>query len=244
MEKSEWFEEWFDTPFYHILYQDRDIEEATKFVTNLVEQLQLKNGAKILDLACGKGRHSITLNKLGFNVIGADLSVNSIAAAKSYENDTLHFVVQDMREPIANERLDAILNLFTSFGYFDDTKDNLKVLKSCASMLHKKGILVIDFMNATKVIQTIVPQETKLIDGVKFGITREFDGTHICKSISFGHVGRTHIYAERVQALKKEDFEKMLKESNFTVKGFYGNYEFATFDEHQSDRLIIIAEKK
>src|SRR5690606_34846729 len=99
------------------LYQNRDEEEAAIFIEKLIAVTELKKGAKILDLACGKGRHSIQLNKLGFNVIGIDLSVNSIARAKKYENETLRFAVQDMREAIAGEKFDAIFNLFTSFGY-------------------------------------------------------------------------------------------------------------------------------
>jgi 2-polyprenyl-3-methyl-5-hydroxy-6-metoxy-1,4-benzoquinol methylase len=242
MEKSEWFEEWFDTPFYHILYQDRDLEEATVFVTHLVEQLKIKKGAKILDLACGKGRHSKTLNNLGFDVTGSDLSVNSIAQAKIYENDSLRFVVQDMREPIPNEKFNVILNLFTSFGYFDQTEDNLVVLNACHKMLEKKGLLVIDFMNSDKVIHSLVPFETKTVEGITFSITREFDKTHICKSISFGHIGRVHAYTERVQALRKDDFEDLLKKSNFTIKKCYGGYELNPFHKENSDRLIIIAE--
>lgn len=244
MEKSEWFEEWFDTPFYHILYQDRNVEEATSFVQKLIQKLNLPKGIRVLDLACGKGRHSITLNKMGFDVVGADLSVNSIAQAKVHENDRLNFIVHDMREVIPNEQFGAILNLFTSFGYFDEMNDNLKVLKSCHEMLANKGILVIDFMNADNVISSLVETETKEVEGITFAISRKYDGTHICKSISFGHLGRTHTFTERVQALRKADFEKMLKESDFVLKACYGDYELTTFDAQKSERLIIVAEKQ
>ena len=95
--KSEnWFASWFDTPYYHILYKDRNYREAQIFMDNLTHYLNLPEKAKVLDLACGKGRHSIYLNQLGFDVVGADLSENSIAIASKNSNDTLHFQVHDM----------------------------------------------------------------------------------------------------------------------------------------------------
>lgn len=244
MEKSEWFEEWFNTPFYHILYQNRNEEEASAFIGRLMDAIHIERHTKILDLACGKGRHAVTLNKLGYNVTGSDLSVNSISQAKKFENDTLRFVVQDMREPLKNEKFDTILNLFTSFGYFDDKSDNLSVLKSCNTMLNKKGILVIDFMNTVKTAANLVEQETKIIEGIQFEITRKFDGQHIFKTISFGHLGQFHSFTERVQALTLKDFEELLKEADFSLKKIHGDYELSTFDEKTSDRLILIAAKK
>lgn len=243
MEKSEWFEEWFDTPFYHILYQNRDEEEAANFVAKLIRAVGLKKGAKVLDLACGKGRHSIQLNKAGFEVVGADLSVNSIAQAKTYEKDTLNFVVHDMREPLKDEKFDAIFNLFTSFGYFGDKKDNLKVLSACYEMLNENGLLVIDFMNSLKVAKTLVKKEKKIIEDIHFDISRSADTDYIYKSITFGHVGKQHCYTERVQALQQKDFENLLKKTKFTVKGFYGDYDLTTFDPEKSNRLIIVATK-
>jgi len=244
MEKSEWFEEWFNTPFYHILYQNRNEEEAAVFIGKLMDVLDIEKPAKVLDLACGKGRHAITLNKLGYNVTGSDLSVNSIAQAKKFENDTLRFIVQDMRKPLKNEKFDAILNLFTSFGYFDDKADNLKVLNACGEMLNKKGVLVIDFMNAIKAAANLAEKETKIIDSIQFEITRQFDGRHIFKTISFGHMGQFHSFTERVQALTLDDFEELLKVGGFTLKKKYGDYELSAFDEKTSDRLILIAAKK
>jgi len=76
-----WFASWFDTPYYHILYKERNYREAQIFMDNLTHYLNLPEKAKVLDLACGKGRHAIYLNQLGFEVIGADLSENSIAEA-------------------------------------------------------------------------------------------------------------------------------------------------------------------
>lgn len=141
-----WFSSWFDTPYYHILYKDRDDEEAGRFVQNLIRFLELKKGASILDLACGKGRHAMYLNELGYQVTGADLSKNSILCAKRFQNETLRFERHDMREPFG-EKFDAVFNLFTSFGYFDNKEDNLRTVNAIKENLKPNGFAVIDFMN-------------------------------------------------------------------------------------------------
>jgi len=95
-----WYSSWFDTPYYHILYKERNYREAQIFMDNLTHYLNLPEKAKVLDLACGKGRHSIYLNQLGFNVLGADLSENSIAEASKNSNETLNFIFHENQEPI------------------------------------------------------------------------------------------------------------------------------------------------
>ena len=92
----EWFSSWFTTSYYHILYKNRNHDEAKRFLFSLTQNLKLNYSDKILDLACGKG-HSIELNSLGYNVVGADLSKNSIDFANQYSNEKLNFKVADMR---------------------------------------------------------------------------------------------------------------------------------------------------
>ena len=151
--KTEWFVNWFDTPYYHLLYDHRNENEAKFFMKNLLSFLHLKKGDEILDLPCGKGRHSLFLNAQGFNVVGSDLSKNSIQSAKIYENKTLKFTIHDMRDPL-HGKYNAIFNLFTSFGYFDDDKTNITVLKNFKKALYKNGFIVVDFLNITKVLIT------------------------------------------------------------------------------------------
>ena len=99
-ETDQWYTSWFDTPFYHILYKDRDTEEASFFMKKLTSFLELSKNETILDLACGKGRHAKYLNKMGFDVTGVDLSTSSIEYAKQFENENLHFEVHDMCLPL------------------------------------------------------------------------------------------------------------------------------------------------
>lgn len=243
-DKQEWFVEWFDTPYYHTLYKNRDHKEAERFITNLLEYLELPKGAKCLDLACGKGRHSVFLSEKGLEVIGVDLSANSIKAATKFEHEHLKFDVHDMREVYKANAYDAIFNLFTSFGYFDSDQDNLRVLRSMHTMLKKSGILVIDFMNVHKTISNLVRKESKEIDGINFNIERSFDGSHIYKNIQFSDKGDDYRFQERVQGLEKTKFIELFDQTGFEVIDVFGNFSLEPFDKNTSDRLIFICKKK
>ena len=125
---NEWFADWFDSPYYHILYKNRNYEEAETFLKNVIAFLQMPPNSTVIDLACGKGRHSVFLNKAGFNVLGVDLSSNSIAFAKQFENETLHFEEADLRFLGKNSKFEYAFNLFTSFAYFKSDAENQQVL--------------------------------------------------------------------------------------------------------------------
>ena len=84
------------------------------------------------------------------------------------------------------------------------------MVDSIAQMLRPNGLLVIDFMNAHRVVSNLVETESKTVDGITFDIQRRFDGTHIFKDINFDADGRNHSYTERVQGLKKNDFVSLL----------------------------------
>jgi SAM-dependent methyltransferase len=239
---NEWFSDWFDTNYYHILYKNRDEDEARILIKNLCEFLDIKPNSSLLDLACGKGRHSITLNDLGHKVLGVDLSPNSISIAKQHERRGLHFEVHDMRKIIPGLSFDVIFNLFTSFGYFDSSLENKKVIFSVANMLYDKGIFVIDFLNAQKVVANLIEKEEKTIDGIQFLIERLVEGEHVFKKITVIDNSETKKYIERVQLLGLTDFEKLLA-PEFNIVNTFGSFDLQKFDPNTSDRLIIIAEK-
>ena len=243
MEQKAWFETWFDSPYYHLLYQHRNDEEASLFIGNLLNELNLPKDSKLLDLACGKGRHALTLASHGYDVTGADLSPNSIASAKEFEQDHLHFKVADMREPFAVRTFDAIFNLFTSFGYFDDLKDNSRVIEAMSEMLTDDGVLVIDFMNSERVISQLVQSETKSIGEITFHIERTYNGSHIFKHIRFADNGESYNFTERVQALMLNDFKDLLQSNGFEIIRTFGDFNLNTYDPQTSDRLVIIAKR-
>lgn len=234
-----WYTSWFDTPYYHILYKDRNYREAQIFMDNLTHYLNLPEKAKVLDLACGKGRHSIYLNQLGYDVLGADLSENSIAEASKNSNETLHFKVHDMREAF-EEKFDAIFNLFTSFGYFENDEDNLTTLKAIKESLSEYGFAVIDFMNVTQVVETLVPQETKTVEGIDFHIKRYVEDGHILKEIDFEDKGRKYHFTEKVKALTLKDFQDLMDEAGIFLLDIFGDYKLKKFHKTESERLIMI----
>ena len=236
---EKWYSSWFDTPYYHILYKERNYREAQVFMDNLTHYLNLPEKATVLDLACGKGRHSIYLNQLGFTVLGADLSENSIAEANKNANETLHFKVHDMREPF-EEKFDAIFNLFTSFGYFENDDDNLTTLKAIKESLSDYGFAVIDFMNVSQVIETLVPEEIKTMEGIDFHIKRYLKENHIYKEIDFEDQGQKFHFTEKVKALTLKDFEDLMEEAGIYLLDIFGDYKLRKFFKTQSERLIMI----
>ena len=242
MNSNEWFVDWFDTEYYHQLYKTRDEDEAQHFIETLLDFLQLAPSSTVLDLACGKGRHARTLANHELNVFGVDLSENSIQFAKKFEKENLHFAVQDMREPL-HQKFDAVFNLFTSFGYFDSTEDNEKVVDAVYSMLNPNGLFIIDFMNAHKVAKSLVPTEFKTIEDVGYSIKREFTGVHIQKQIEIKDKEKSFVFTERVQYLIEKDFRTLLESNGFEVQQVFGNFNLDPFNQESSDRLILIAKK-
>jgi SAM-dependent methyltransferase len=234
-----WYTSWFDTPYYHILYKERNYREAQVFMDNITHYLNLPEKAKVLDLACGKGRHSIYLNQLGFDVLGADLSENSINEASKNTNETLHFKVHDMREAF-EEKYDAVFNLFTSFGYFENDEDNLTTLKAIKESLSEYGFAVIDFMNVTNVLETLVPEETKTVEGIDFHIKRYLKDGHIYKEIDFEDKDQKFHFVEKVKALTLKDFEELMEEAGIYLLDIFGDYKLKKFHKTDSERLIMI----
>jgi len=234
-----WFSTWFDTPYYHILYKNRNDEEAQTFMDNITHYLNMPENGTILDLACGKGRHSIYLNKLGYQVTGVDLSENSIAIAKESSNETLQFKTHDMREPMG-ETYDAVFNLFTSFGYFDTHEDNIKTLKAIKESINEYGFGVIDFFNADFILENLVAEETKEIDGIVFNIKKRVENKKIIKEIRFEDKGESFFFTEKVSAFTLTDFEEMMEEAGIYLLEIFGDYKLRKFYKSQSERLILL----
>ncbi len=238
-DKTTWYASWFDTPFYHILYKDRDYAEAETFMSSLTNYLNLPKNGTILDLACGKGRHSVFLNSMGYDVTGVDLSENSINHAKQFENDTLRFEVHNMCKPY-KKQFDAVFNLFTSFGYFDKDEDNLNTIKAIKANLNKSGFGVIDFMNTEFVIDHLVSEDIKTVEGIDFHQKRYVNDAHIIKDISFTTKGENFQFQERVRAFTLNDFKALFEAANVNLLDIYGDFKLNKFDKRTSPRLIMI----
>ncbi len=242
--QKEWFSSWFDTPYYHTLYKNRDYEEASLFIDNVSNFLKIKQSTVCWDLCCGKGRHSIYLNKKGFRVIGTDLSEQSICEANESANETLEFYQHDMRKLFRTNYFEVVFNLFTSFGYFEKREDDLHVFDSVQKALKLNGLFVFDYLNSEYVKSMIVERDSKTIDGITFNISKKIENNTIIKSIDFTDKGESFHFEERVKLFDKTYFEDLAKECNLTILNTFGNYQLQEFDVNISPRLILVLQKK
>ena len=236
------YNNWFDSSYYHILYDNRDYNEAKEFVKTILNHLKLKKNSKILDAACGKGRHSIEIEKFGYKVTGIDLSKNSIREAKKNENKNLNFLIHDISVPM-NEKYDAVFNLFTSFGYHDKKKD-LDVLNAIEINLKNNGIGIIDFFNINRVKNELVEKEIIVKKDIKFNITRKVNKNYVSKNITFEDNQTTYNYNESVNALSLKEFEEYFSKTNLEILEVFGDYKLKEFKTNVSPRLIILFQKR
>lgn len=243
----EWFKSWFDSKYYHILYKNRNTQEAHFLIKNLVKLLIPDKNSLILDLGCGSGRHSIELNKMGYKVDGIDLSTKSLEIAKPFENSRLKFIRADFRKLDFENKYDIVLNLFTSFGYFDKEDEHAHVFKKIFKSLKNNGHFVLDFLNTKKAIKNISttnPKQTIHIDDIEFRIKKSYDNNFIYKNIEIVDSGKIIGFSERVKIITLDKFLKYFDGLNIQLEYQFGDYELSNFDESSSDRLILIFKKK
>lgn len=243
-EQVEWFESWFGSPYYRVLYQYRDQLEAQAFVEKLIAYLQPLPHSKMVDIACGEGRFSIQLAQKGFDVTGIDLSYASIRKALHYEKDNLHFMVHDMRFPFYINYFDYAFNFFTSFGYFACERDHLMAAKSFAAALKKEGLLVIDYLNRETALQALIPEEIISRDNYTFKIKRSLEHNHFLKNIRFtDNEGKERQFTESVAAFTLSDFIKMFRNAKLNLVATFGDYELNPYHPFESPRMIMIFKK-
>lgn len=234
-------EDWFNSDYYHILYKNRDYQEAQSFSKKLMNYLSFDKKIKILDLACGRGRHSVFFNKLGNNVTGVDISSNNIREAKKNENKSLKFHIHDMRLPM-NMKFDLVVNLFTSFGYFDNDMDNLKTLISLKKNLADNGFGVVDFFNIGYLNNNLVNENFEVIESIKFKLKRYIHNSFLIKEIYFNHNDQNYNFKEKVKALSLNDFKSLFEQANLKIVDIFGDYHLNKFDIINSQRLIFIVQ--
>lgn len=240
----EWFESWFDSPYYHILYEDRDRDEAQLFLDSLLRFLKPPAHARMLDVACGRGRHAVYLNNKGFDVDAFDLSENNIAYDKQFENESLRFYRHDMRELFPNHDFDYVFNLFSSFGYFDNDEENGKVIAAHSAALKTRGILVLDYLNTQCLVHALKASEQKVIGDITFRISKNITGGSVVKSIRFKADGHEYAYSEKLRLYTFNEFEQLFEGCGLQILHVFGNYHLEPFNADTSERLILLAEKR
>lgn len=245
MQEHTWFSEWFNSPYYHLLYSHRDEVEAKEFITRLIEHLQPHAGASMLDVGCGRGRHSRQLAALGFKVTGIDVAPENISFAQKTASTDLTFQVHDMRNTFCAHCMDFVFNFFTSFGYFDSAHEHERALHTMATALKKGGILVLDYVNATWAAQQLIEKEEKTIRQVHFEISRWQDEKNIYKKIVVNDEKKQRqlSFTEKVAKFSCEQLATMIEQQDLQLKQIAGDYHLQAFDPTSSPRLIFIAER-
>jgi len=242
---QDWYRNWFNSPYYYQLYDNRNEKEASDFIHALMGFLKPSAGVKMLDAACGKGRHSVELAEMGFEVTGIDLSENSISEAQQNQAPNLEFYVHDMRLPFRINFFDYVFNFFTSFGYFPSQRENDNVIRSIGSALKLNGTFVIDYLNVQYAKLHLIPRYTKRAGNVNFEVTKWQDEFHFFKKIRVDDPALKEplIFTERVAKFSLGDFTEMLSYRGMQVKEVFGDYRLNPYSFHDSPRLIIVAEK-
>ena len=241
MSKMKWFSTWFDSPYYHILYDQRDENEASAFIKAIQQKLKTPKKTLVLDAACGQGRHAKTLHELGFKVDGFDLSSRNIEVANLYSTDNLSFFVHDIRDPLPSAGVyEWVCNFFTSFGYFDVKSDNQAAFDSLSAALKPGGVFLMDFFNPTYVLNHLVGQETVIKQGISFEINRWAKDGFLYKSIDFTDQKETFHFEEKVELISKSDFLEYAFNSGLTWTGMLGDYQLNSFDDQNSPRMIFL----
>ncbi len=243
-----WFEEWFDSPLYEKLYAYRNKNEANKLADLIEREIPASDFPHILDLGCGRGRHSITHAERGYNVLGVDLSKEVIDKATEIARErglkNLRFEVGDMRRPL-DKKFDAVVNLFTTFGYFLRDNENARVVQSVEKMLDNDGVFILDYLNAYKVRKNLISEEEEEFQDLIVYIEREIRGNMVYKHIRFTgeNVDKPIEYYERVKLYELDWFKQIFEKNGFYLNRVYGSYGGEPFDKEKSPRLLMVARK-
>jgi SAM-dependent methyltransferase len=238
-----WYANWFDSEYYHQLYQHRNDAEAEIFLNNLALALPPFEGKTALDLCCGKGRHSRWMNAKGLEVTGFDLSPKSIEAAREMGPESIRYEVKDMRADLGTEAFDFVFNLFTSFGYFDDPEENALVLEQVYDALKPGGYFILDFLNPSGVLQSLQEKETVTRQNLTFEIDRFVDEENfLCKNIRWEINHQPMEFTERVYLFTPDDLEALC-DGLFERLEIFGDYQLQPMDESKSLRQISIWKK-
>jgi SAM-dependent methyltransferase len=242
-----WYEDWFGSEAYTLVYQHRDEDEAADLIDLLEEAVDPADEARILDMGCGRGRHARLLARRGYDVVGVDLSPRAVAEARAQADDEgldVTFQTGDMRDPVCSACFDGVTNLFTAFGYFEADADNKQALAAMTQALRPGGWFVQDFLNAPHVIDTLVPEDTQTVNGLTVRQERWVDDGRIEKEITItSEEGDRKTFHESVRLFTLYDLKRLYDAVGLELKETFGDYDGATYTP-SSPRLILHAEKR
>lgn len=245
---SEWFERSFGED-YLLVYKHRDMQGAKQEVHKMISWLNLEKGAAVLDLCCGMGRHSLALAEAGYEVTGVDLS--EVLLREALKNDVeqqIKFVKADMRSLPITGQFDAIVNLFSSFGYFEKDEEHLQVLLEIKRLLTPGGKFIIDFLNPSYTIANLVPESQRVDEGQLIQEKRSIEQGYVKKQITITDINYDGLhgkqperhYLERIRLYTCEDFKSLLSKAGLTLETIYGGYNGEPYAADNSKRMIMV----
>ncbi len=242
---STWYDQWFESPWYLRLYRHRTEEEAREAIDLVRNVAHIPAGAHILDLACGYGRHALALAEAGYQVTGLDGSSSLIKRAEQvYPHPNVTYAVGDMRGPFPHAPYDAIVNFFTSFGYFDTTDEDAKVLSAVHDHLSRGGQFIMDFFNAAHVVRHLEHESMSFVENATIFQDRHIADGFVHKHITI-NVPCSHEleFDERVRLYTHDELVGLITAAGLVVDHVLGDYDGSAFDVNTSKRCIIIARK-
>ncbi|NOT38793.1 MAG: class I SAM-dependent methyltransferase [Saprospiraceae bacterium] len=241
---KDWYKGWFDSPYYDLLYYDRDENEAREFVAVMAHLLKIDRSHKILDIPCGNGRHCQALLETGAEITGIDLSFRNINQAKSQSFNSIDYYIHDMRNPFRINYFDFVFNLFTSFGYFDSIKENIKAAKNISLNVKNGGILVFDYFNVDHSVYQLKPEEILYRGNIQFTILRKRYGNSMHKDIQVNDGKNEYKFQERVKIYSVQEIQQIFHPFNLELQNVFGNYSLGKFEQLESERMICIFKKQ
>lgn len=234
---GEWFERWFGQRYLE-LYPHRNNEEARRGVQTLLELASLERGARVLDLACGAGRHLRPLDEAGHAAVGLDLSWPLLVEARRRQLNA-RLVRGDMRWlPFRSGAFDVVASFFTSFGYFATPAEDRLVAAEIRRLLRPGGVFVLDFMNAARVAAHLIPRDVQTVGGATITQRRTIENGVVIKRIIVEREGDREEFEERVRLYGRDALERLLTHSGLRTDRTLGDYSGEEFGP-DSPRLIL-----
>lgn len=242
-----WYEDWFGSDAYTLVYDHRDEAEAEQLVDLIEHTVDPQPNAHVADVGCGRGRHARILARRGYRVTGVDLSEESIAEARRQAaseglSERISFQIGDMREPVCTGCADGVVNLFTSFGYFQADDENERAIRAMVTALRPGGWFVQDFLNAPLVVESLEPSERETAEGVTVREQRWVEEGRVNKEITLEKDGRTETFRESVRLYTLDDMKQMYDAVGLELVETFGDYEGAPHSS-TSPRLLLYARK-